>query len=165
MRFINFIPIAIATILAFPKPILADAPARPPWEYITQSENKNFFAEISPTQGTKVFRKSHGGPKTLLYKIESWHPQTFISNNGEFLISIGTTIIPKSEIRASIIKLWKNGTLKKEFTALDVTNLENMTETTSGLHWGDPIDFSKNDKTFKFQLNDGTIKEINIFDY
>ena len=98
----------------------------------------------------------------LLRQRGDWYPSVFISNDGNTLITIGSTIVPTYNFEQAILKVWVNGVLSKSLRVADFVKESGMTNTTSGFHWGEPIGFDKREHFFRFRYDDGSFGRIEL---
>ena len=73
------------------------------------------------------------------YIIPEWAPIVFFSENGEFLVTIKDAVVDKNMLTEPIIKIYREGNLKKSYSPLDIIPQPEMQTLSNGVLWGNPI--------------------------
>lgn len=154
MRFVSLMVLVSMSML-----IYADAPTRTPSDYIVCSMKGTYCAYVSTVTGIKVFEPKASSKKIYpLIAIRGWYPQTFLSDDGKKLVTVGSSIVPDYSFDQAIVKVWINGNFTRSFLVRDLVEEHKMTKSSSGFHWGEPVGFEQDGSYFSFMLDDGTKK-------
>jgi hypothetical protein len=164
MNLKNLLFAYIFLLFTFPLMCLADSPARALSDYRVCSSNNGYCAQVTVADGILIYKVSQGRGEHLLRTIPGWYPQVFLSNDGEKIVTVGTTIVPEYDFSQPVVQIFIREKLGKSFLAKDLIANQKMGRTTSGLHWGDPIGFSSDELFFSFKLDKGQIATVPIQD-
>ena len=132
----------------------ADAPLQGPKKAIFISENKQYLLRSDPRLGTQAMDQN----KKLLWKIPGWFRLAFISNDGEYCVTIydGLNLIPK-DYREDMVLLtfWKHGKVLRKLTLKDIVSDKRiLKDSVSHYYWGNTLGVDEQGK-FGLERADG----------
>ncbi|PXX37861.1 hypothetical protein [Undibacterium pigrum] len=132
----------------------ADAPLQAPKRTTFVSENKQYLLRSDPQLGTQAMDKN----KKLLWKVTGWFRLAFISNDGEYCVTVyeGLNLIPR-DYREDMIMLtfWKHGKLLRKLTLKDIVPDKSiLQESASHYYWGNTTGINEQGK-FGLERADG----------
>ncbi|PRC92381.1 hypothetical protein S2091_3040 [Solimicrobium silvestre] len=131
---------------------IADSPSREPYEYKVCSSGNTFCAKVSPVSGISVYRIGSPKLEESVSITKDWYPQVYLSNDGQKVLTIGTTIVPRYEFDQPVVKIFVGAKLDRSLCVKDLIAKRDLVRTSSGFSWGYPVGFSDGDATFTFKL-------------
>src|SRR5579871_2348886 len=115
MNMKNAFSVWILLFFSFFPACFANSLPRPPYDYRVCSSNNVFCAQATVSEGIRIFKISQGGAEYLLRTIPGWYPQVFLSNDGEKLVTVLTTIVPEYALDQPVVKIFIGDKLRKAF--------------------------------------------------
>lgn len=133
-------PAVAAALVLFSAYSASDAPQLPPVAWKVCNRSVTVCAAMHPKTGATVFKVDSNFVATEAYKIEGWHNQVFVSDDGQFFVSgyRGLNLVP-IDVKPSQVMLtvWKNGAKHLEVSLGPIVrDFSLLRPTASHYFWG-----------------------------